>query len=61
MGANDMHHIVTVDELIKDIRSENPRDDGAIIIASSPTQEWDILSIYADENGNLCIDIAERS
>ena len=48
---------VTVDELIEDIKEEKPRGDGAVIIASSPSKRFVILSIYTDDNKNLCIDV----
>ena len=50
---------VTVDELETDIQKEKPRGDGAVIIASSPSKRFAILSIYTDDDKNLCIDVEE--
>jgi len=48
---------VTVDELKANIQREKPRGNGAVIIASSPSKRFAILSIYTDDDKNLCIDV----
>jgi hypothetical protein len=49
----------TVDELLEDIKTEKPKGDGKVKIAYGPDMDLAILSIYSDDDGNLCIDVED--
>ncbi len=50
---------MTALELVAAIKL-NATESGKVSLHSSRAQEWEILSVYEDMDGDVCIDIIEK-